>query len=69
MQCAVLCFRTRIAHQNGFSRRPNATQFHSVPTPKGGGVGIVLAFGVTAMASGLPIFLWLSAIVLAALSF
>lgn len=38
--------------------RPNERSSHCRPTPKGGGVGILAAFSIVAIATGAPLWLW-----------
>ena len=59
----------RFLVKGGFLDIPTQRSSHSIPTPKGGGVGIVLAFGVAAIVLGLSSSLWLPAIMLASFSF
>lgn len=53
----------------GFVDKPNERSSHSFPTPKGGGVGILVAFFVIGLAVNLPLLLWLTPIILGAFSF
>ncbi|MDO9582815.1 MAG: hypothetical protein Q7J24_06860, partial [Desulfomicrobium sp.] len=53
----------------GFLDLPGARSSHARPTPKGGGVGMVLAFVWVAIATGLSPFLWIPLLALAILSF
>jgi Fuc2NAc and GlcNAc transferase len=46
----------------GLTDVPNHRSSHTVPTPKGGGVGLLAAFGLAAAAGGLPIVFWLPAV-------
>jgi len=48
---------------------PTGRSSHSSPTPKGGAVGIALAFFVLSLCLSLPPLFWLSALVVAAVSF
>ena len=66
LSCALV---PALLRKGGFLDVPTQRSSHSIPTPKGGGVGIVLAFTVSAMVSGLPASLWLAVIALAGLSF
>jgi len=47
----------------GLTDVPNHRSSHAVPTPKGGGVGLLAAFGLAALAGGLSPFFWLPAVV------
>ncbi|GAB1408861.1 glycosyltransferase family 4 protein [Desulfovibrionales bacterium] len=53
----------------GFLDMPGARSSHVVPTPKGGGVGMVLALAGMALFSGLSAWLWLPLACLSVLSF
>ena len=48
---------------------PTPRSSHSIPTPKGGGVGILLTFTGAAIISGLSTSFWLAVLALAGLSF
>lgn len=48
---------------------PNARSSHALPTPRGGGVGILLAFVTASLFSGISHFLWLSAACISIISF
>lgn len=60
---AVAHFGTRM----GLEDVPNGRSSHSVPTPKGGGLGIVLTFVVACTALGVPIFIYAPCILMAAI--
>ena len=53
----------------GLLDTPNARSSHRTPVPKGGGLGILIAFVVTALWWGLPSSLWIPALFLALASF
>lgn len=53
----------------GFLDLPGERSSHARPTPKGGGVGLVLPFVGVAIATGLTPFLWIALLALATLSF
>ncbi len=53
----------------GLLDTPNARSSHRIPVPKGGGLGILIAFVVTALGWGLPSSLWIPAVFLALASF
>ena len=53
----------------GFTDEPNERSSHKVPTPKGGGIGILTAFLVAAIVVGIPLLCWLPTVIVAALSF
>jgi len=53
----------------GFLDMPGERSSHVRPTPKGGGVGFVLAFVWVGLMVGLPSFFWLPIVALAVLSF
>ncbi|GAB6111198.1 MraY family glycosyltransferase [Desulfomicrobium salsuginis] len=59
----------RLLVHGGFLDMPGERSSHVRPTPKGGGVGIVLAFAAAAVALDAPMHLWLPLCALAALSF
>lgn len=53
----------------GFVDRPNERSSHSIPTPKGGGMGIVASFVVAAIVLNVSWGIWVPAALLAAISF
>lgn len=53
----------------GFLDIPSARSSHAQPTPKGGGVGVVVAFTGAALFSGWPILWWLPILGVALVSF
>lgn len=53
----------------GVVDRPNERSSHSIPTPKGGGVGIVAAFVLAALALPVSWAIWVPASLIAAMSF
>ena len=55
--------------RSGFLDVPGARSSHACPTPKGGGVGIVLAFLLAAIMSGTSAALWAPICALALLNF
>lgn len=65
--CCVIV--PRLLVHGGFLDMPGERSSHVRPTPKGGGVGIVLAFLAVAVAMDVPMHLWLPLCALAALSF
>lgn len=60
---------SRFAYKLGVIDIPTGRSSHSKPTPKGGAVGIALAFVVLAVYLGLPPLFWLSVLAVAAVSF
>ena len=58
----------RIGHRIGLTDKPNARSSHRRITPKGGGVGILLAFVIVAITYYSHIWFWLPATVLSLLS-
>ena len=62
-------FMSRFAYRFGLLDIPNDRSSHNLPTPRGGGVGILAAFVVSSVWLGLPLLLWLPAVVLAVVSF
>jgi Fuc2NAc and GlcNAc transferase len=65
--CCILV--PRYLTRAGFLDLPGERSSHFRPTPKGGGVGLVLAFVWVAVAVGLTPFFWLPLLALAILSF
>lgn len=65
--CCILV--PRYLTRAGFLDLPGERSSHARPTPKGGGVGLVLAFVWIAVATGLAPFFWLPLLALAILSF
>ena len=65
--CCILV--PRYLARAGFLDLPGARSSHVRPTPKGGGVGLVVAFVWVAVVIGLPLFFWLPLLALAILSF
>jgi Fuc2NAc and GlcNAc transferase len=47
----------------GLMDRPNARKSHSIPTPKGGGIGILAAFLLASFLLNIPAAFWLPAII------
>lgn len=62
-------FMSRFAYRFGLLDLPNDRSSHNLPTPRGGGVGILAAYIVTSLLLGLPLLLWLPAGFLAVVSF
>jgi len=58
----------RFGHKLGIIDKPNLRSSHSKPTPKGGGIGILLAFIVCALCWKLPLALWISASIVSLIS-
>jgi Fuc2NAc and GlcNAc transferase len=65
--CCILV--PRYLTRAGFLDLPGERSSHARPTPKGGGVGLVLAFVWGAVVTGLAPFFWLPLLALAILSF
>lgn len=65
--CCILV--PRYLTRAGYLDLPGARSSHARPTPKGGGVGMVLAFVWAAITTGLSPFLWIPLLALAILSF
>ena len=59
---------THYGNQLGFVDRPNERSSHTMSTPKGGGIGILVAFAVSSLVLKIPLGFWLSAAVLALVS-
>ncbi len=62
-------FIYRSAFKLGFVDRPNERSSHTAPTPKGGGIGILAAFVLSSFVLRIPLGFWLSASILAIVSF
>ena len=60
---------SRFAVKFGLVDRPNERSSHTIPTPKGGGIGILTAFVLAALFLAIPLAFWLSATFLALFSF
>ena len=59
---------SRYAYRLGLVDQPNARSSHSKPTPRGGGVGILMAFVLTAVLLEIPLGIWCPVALLAILS-
>lgn len=57
-------FITAFAGRLGLIDRPNNRSSHVIPTPKGGGIGILAAFLSVSIALQIPVSLWLPAFLL-----
>lgn len=57
------------AYHLGLIDTPNSRSSHALPTPRGGGVGILLAYISTSLYISLPSLIWLPAVLLAIVSF
>lgn len=55
--------------RKGFLDIPGERSSHKRPTPKGGGVGVLLVFVLASLISGQPLFSWLPLTALAGISF
>ena len=62
-------FMSRYAYRFGLVDVPNDRSSHDLPTPRGGGIGILAAFALSSALLGLPLSLWLPAVCLALVSF
>lgn len=62
-------FMSRYAYRFGFLDIPNNRSSHTLPTPRGGGVGILLSYIFASLYHSLPILIWLPAVSLAVVSF
>lgn len=62
-------FMSRYAYRFGLLDIPNDRSSHNLPTPRGGGIGILAAFVVSSVWLGLPLLVWLPAAFLALVSF
>lgn len=65
----VAWFMSRYAHCFGLLDLPNDRSSHNLPTPRGGGIGILATFIVTSLWLNLSLILWLPAAFLALVSF
>ncbi len=59
----------KFAPQLGLVDCPNERSSHAVPTPKGGGIGILAAFVLSSVTLNIPAGFWLPATILALISF
>ncbi len=59
----------RLALKIGMLDTPVGRSSHSVPTPKGGGVGILAAFGLASLAANAPLYFWAPAMVVSLVSY
>jgi Fuc2NAc and GlcNAc transferase len=59
----------KFAPQLGLVDHPNERSSHAVPTPKGGGVGVLAAFILASLFVKMPLTFWLPATLLALFSF
>lgn len=62
-------FMFRFACRFGLIDVPNDRSSHSLPTPRGGGLGILVSFIVSSVALRIPLLFWLPAFVLSLVSF
>jgi len=62
-------FMSRFAYQFGLLDLPNDRSSHSLPTPRGGGIGILVAYIASSLWIALPLLIWLPAAMLAVVSF
>jgi len=60
---------SRFAHSFGLMDMPNERSSHDLPTPRGGGVGVLAAFAVASIALPIPLYLWIPAALLSLASF
>ena len=61
-------FMSRYAYRFGLLDIPNDRSSHDLPIPRGGGIGILLAFVVSSLLINLPLLIWLPAAFLALVS-
>lgn len=66
LSCFVVA---RLFERVGWVDMPTARASHSRPTPKGGGIGLVLAFCGTSFFLQVPVVFWMPGFLLAGLSF
>jgi Fuc2NAc and GlcNAc transferase len=62
-------FISRYAYRFGLLDIPNDRSSHNLPTPRGGGIGILASFIVSSLWFNLPQTIWLPAVVLSLVSF
>jgi len=62
-------FMSRHAFRLGLVDLPNARSSHLLPTPRGGGMGILAAFVLASLVMDIPFGFWVSAALLAVVSF
>lgn len=62
-------FMSSYAYRFGLLDIPNDRSSHNLPTPRGGGIGILAAFVVSSVWLALPLLVWLPAAFLALVSF
>jgi Fuc2NAc and GlcNAc transferase len=62
-------FMARYAFQFGLVDQPNMRSSHDRPTPRGGGVGILIGVCLTGIITGAPLLIWLPAAGLSVVSF
>jgi len=60
---------SRYAFRLGMIDVPNDRSSHALPTPRGGGVGILLAFVAASLSSGMSHFLWVPTSFISIISF
>jgi Fuc2NAc and GlcNAc transferase len=60
---------SRHADKIGLVDCPNGRSSHSMPTPKGGGIGIFFVFLLSAGVLGLPVSFWMPICIMAAVAF
>jgi len=60
---------SRYAFRIGMIDLPNDRSSHALPTPRGGGMGILLAFVVASLVSGMSHFLWVPTSFISIVSF
>ncbi len=63
------CFMSRFAYRFGLIDIPNNRSSHVLPTPRGGGAGILAAFLIVSGFLRLPVYTWMPASLLAIVSF
>lgn len=62
-------FMSRFAYKLGLVDIPNDRSSHTLPTPRGGGLGVLLAFVVAAFLSGASLFFWIPVVFISVVSF
>ena len=59
----------RYGHRLELLDKPNERSSHIAATPRGGGIGILAGFIVSALLMKVPVFLWIPAVLLSVISF
>lgn len=60
---------SRYAYRFGLLDIPNERSSHHLPIPRGGGIGILIAFVISSLLTRIPLLIWVPATLLALVSF